>query len=77
MNEKPFTHVLRLQKWEAGKFREWLPIGKGRVHTETDGSVSVENFQDLTAIGGWNGYTRLMPVGGKPKDPESEPKRSG
>jgi hypothetical protein len=75
MNEKPMTHVLWLQKWEGGKFREWLPIGKGRIHIEADGTASAENFQDLTAIGGWNGYTRLMPVGVKPKDPGAEPKR--
>lgn len=77
MSEKPFTHVLWLQKWEGGKFREWLPVGKGRIHIEADGTATAENFQDLTAIGGWNGYTQLMPVGMKPKDPETEPTRSG
>jgi hypothetical protein len=40
-----------------------------------DGTVTVENFQHLTAIGGWNGYTRLMPLGVKPKDPELEARR--
>ena len=77
MDQKPFTHVLWLQKWEGGKFREWLPIGKGRIHIHEDGTASAENFQDLTSIGGWNGYTRLMPMGVKPKDPAAEPKRPG
>jgi hypothetical protein len=42
---------------------------------KADGNVSAENYQDLTAIGGWNGYTSLMPIGVKPKDPSSDPKR--
>jgi hypothetical protein len=77
MNDKSFTHVLWLQKWEGGKFREWLPVGKGRVHVDAEGKVSAENFQDLTAIGGWSGYTCLMPIGVKPKDPDFKPKRPG
>jgi hypothetical protein len=74
-HQKPFTHVLWLQKWEAGKFREWLPVGKGRIEVDAAGIASAENFQDLTSIGGWNGYTCLTPIGVKPKDPEPQPKR--
>lgn len=72
---KPMTHDLWLQKWEAGKFRGWRVVGEGRVETREDGSVTAENFQELTAIGGWNGYTQLLPKGIRPKDPEPQPKR--
>jgi hypothetical protein len=69
------THDLWLQKWEAGKFRGWRMVGEGRIETRADGSIVVENFQELTAIGGWNGYTQLLPKGMKPRDPEPQPKR--
>jgi hypothetical protein len=72
---KPQTHVLWLQKWEGGRFREWLPVGKGRIEIDENGNASAHNFQDLTAIGGWSGYTCLMPMGVRPKDPEPQPKR--
>jgi hypothetical protein len=63
------------QKWEGGKFREWLPVGKGRIEIDGNGNASAENFQDLTSIGGWNGFTALLPIGVKPKDPDPKPKR--
>ena len=72
---KPLTHILWLQKWEGGRFREWLQVGKGRVEIDENGVASVHNFQDLMSIGGWNGYTCLMPIGVRPKDPESRPQR--
>lgn len=72
---KPFTHVLWLQKWEAGRFRERLPVGKGRIEIDESGNASVHNYQDLTSIGGWTGYTCLMPVGVRPKDPDLQPQR--
>lgn len=72
---KPMTHDLWLQKWEAGKFRGWRMVGEGRVEIRPDGSVIAENFQELTSIGGWSGYTQLLPKGVKPKDPEPKPKR--
>jgi hypothetical protein len=72
---KPLTHVLWLQKWEGGRFRESLQVGKGRIEIDEQGNASAHNFQDLTAIGGWSGYTCLMPLGVRPKDPELQPKR--
>jgi hypothetical protein len=69
------THDRWLQKWEAGKFRGWRIVGEGRIETRADGGITVENFQELTTIGGWNGYTHLLPKGVKPKDPEPQPKR--
>jgi hypothetical protein len=72
---KPLTHVLWLQKWEGGRFRKWLQVGKGRIEIDADGTATVHNFQDLTAIGGWSGYTCLLPIGVKPNDPEPIPKR--
>ncbi|WP_263351358.1 hypothetical protein [Acidicapsa acidisoli] len=75
---KPLTHVLWLQRWEAGKFREWLPVGKGRVEKDPSGNILVENFQHLTSIGGWNGYTMLLPIGVMPPDPAPQrPATSG
>jgi hypothetical protein len=72
---KPPTHNLWLQKWEGGRFREWLQVGKGRIDTDENGNSSAHNFQDLTAIGGWSGYTCLLPIGIRPKDPEAKPQR--
>lgn len=73
---KPPTHTLWLQKWEGGRFREWLAVGKGRVDIDENGVAQAHNFQDLTTIGGWSGYTCLMPNGIRPKDPEAKPLRS-
>jgi hypothetical protein len=73
--QKPFTHTLWLQRWEGGKFREWHQAGKGRVEVHADGTITVENFQTLTVIGGWNGYTKLLPNGITPEPPEQTPKR--
>jgi hypothetical protein len=69
------THTMWIQKWEAGKFREWLPVGKGWIDVDENGVPSVHNYQDLTSIGGWSGYSCLMPIGIRPKDPEQHPKR--
>jgi hypothetical protein len=71
---KPHTHVLWIQKWEGGKFREWLPAGKGRIDIDAQSSMVAHNFQDMTVIGPWNGYTCLLPAGSKPPLPPS-PKR--
>lgn len=73
--KKPLTHALWLQKREAGRFREWLEVGKGRIEIDENGNASADNFQSLVSIGGWNGYTRLLPIGIKPKDPEPKPQR--
>jgi hypothetical protein len=72
---KPLDYILWLQKWEAGRFREWLQVGKGRIDIDENGVASAHNYQDLTSIGGWTGYTCLMPIGVRPKDPEPQPKR--
>jgi hypothetical protein len=53
--QKPFTHVLWLQRWEHGKFAGWYEVGKGRIEIDAAGKASAENFQALTSIGGWNG----------------------
>ena len=73
--QKPSTHVLWLQRWEHGKFAGWYQVGKGRIDIDAGGNASAENYQMLTTIGGWNGYTRLLPIGITPKDPEPQPKR--
>jgi len=69
------THDIWLQKWEAGKFRRWREVGEARVTVDGTGNISVESYQDLTAIGGWSGYTQVLPKGIRPKDPEPQPKR--
>jgi hypothetical protein len=67
--QKPHTHVLWIQKWERGKFREWLPVGKGRIDMELGGVTVAHNFQDRAIIGPWNGYTCLLPIGTTPPNP--------
>ena len=74
MQQTPtMTHDLWLEKYVAGQFRGWRHVGEGYIEKRGDGTFAVHNYQDLTSIGGWGGYTQLLPKGMKPKDPE--PKR--
>ncbi len=73
--KSPYTHVLWLQLYQRGKFHGWWKAGYGRVETDADGKITAHNFQKVTSIGGWNGYTLLLPIGEDPPDPQVQPKR--
>jgi hypothetical protein len=75
MEQKPHTHVLWLQLYQRGKFRGWYKAGYGRIETDPDGKISAHNFQHMTTIGGWNGYSLLLPIGDEPPTPQTPPKR--
>jgi len=70
-----YEHVIWLQKWESGKFAGWEKVGRSRIDIDGGGVVRVHSRQTLVPIGGWNGLTCTLPVGEKPKDPESVPQR--
>jgi hypothetical protein len=74
---KGARHVIWLQKWEAGKFLGWLEVGQSRIEVDSEGKARAYSRQALIPIGGWNGLTCTLPIGEKPKDPESIPKRPG
>jgi hypothetical protein len=74
--ESPYTHVLWLQLWQRGKFRGWYKAGVGRLEMDADGNVTVvHNHQHMTTLGGWNGYSQLLPIGVMPENPQAQPKR--
>jgi hypothetical protein len=75
MEQKPHTHVLWLQLYQRGKFRGWYKAGYGRIETDADGKLSAHNFQHMTTLGGWNGYSLLLPIGDDPPTPQVQPKR--
>ena len=66
----PNTHTAFGLKREGKRNSRWLEIGEARLHE----NAVIDVFLDRTIIGGFNGYTRLMPKGLTP--PEPEPARS-
>jgi len=74
---KVHEHAVWLQYWERGKFVAWERVGKARIEIDHRGVVRVYSHQTLGPITGWNGLTCTLPIGEKPKDPESIPQRPG
>jgi len=74
-DQRSYDHVIWLQKWESGKFTGWEKVGRARVDLDETGVARVYSRQTLIPIGGWNGVTCTLPLGDKPKDPESTPRR--
>ena len=74
MDEKPHTHVAWVKRYDAGRFQEWLEVGRGRL-TDSSEPVGFEGFLNRMPLGGWNGYVQFLLMGVQPKDPEPTPKR--
>ena len=66
--KKPMTHVAWAQHYEAGRFREWIEIGKGRIDTDQNGNSIAHSYTNRIPRGD-NGYTCLLPIGVRPPDP--------
>jgi hypothetical protein len=75
LDETKYTHVIWLQRWEAGRFIEWLQVGKARIETDSCGHIRAHSRQVLMPIGGWNGLTCILPAGEQPTPPEDQPTR--
>lgn len=73
--KKPMTHIAWAQYYEAGKFREWVEIGKGRIDVDRDGAITAHVFENRIPRGD-SGYTCLIPIGVRPPDPQP-PRRPG
>lgn len=72
--EKPMTHIVWAQHYQGARFREWVEIGRARIETDASGNTVVHSFTNRIPRGD-SGYTCLLPIGVKPKDPEPKPKR--
>ncbi len=69
-----FTHTAWQQHYRAGKFVEWVEVGKGRIDVDSAGHPSAHIFLNRTARGD-TGYTCLLPIGIVPPQPQQNPIR--
>jgi hypothetical protein len=72
--DKPMTHIVWAQHYQGARFREWVQMGRARVEQDASGNIVVHSFTYGIPRGD-SGYTCILPIGVKPKDPESKPKR--
>ena len=66
--KKPLTHIQWAQHYEAGRFREWIEIGRGRIEKDESGNTTAHAYSNRIPRGD-NGYTCLLPIGVRPPDP--------
>lgn len=68
------THIAYTLKQETRTTWRWLEVGTAVI--ENDGKNGAHQIQlHLVPIGGWSGRCRLLPVGTKPPELETEPER--
>jgi hypothetical protein len=71
---KPMTHIVWAQHYQGARFREWVEIGRARIETDANGNTIAHSFTNRISRGD-SGYSCLLPIGVRPKDPELQPKR--
>jgi hypothetical protein len=74
--KKPMTHIVWAQHYQGTRFREWVEIGRARVETDESGNTVAHSYTNRIPRGD-SGYTCLLPIGIKPRDPPANPKRPG
>jgi hypothetical protein len=72
--KKPMTHIVWAQHYQGSRFREWVEIGRGCIEADGNGSTTGHVFTNRIPRGD-SGYSCLLPIGVRPKDPEPQAKR--
>lgn len=69
---KPLTHALWVQEWDGAKFLRWRNAGEGYLAVDEKGRTAAHNFHAMLPVGGWSGYSVLLPIGEPPPDPPKQ-----